>query len=161
MFTAQMKSWFFDTQRVIRAVEKGRIRALSKVGAFVRTRMKSIIRKRKKISQPGSPPSSHIGLLKKLIFFAYDPGPASVVIGPALTTQTSIDAAGRPIQGAIPGVLERGGQIRVREPGWWRRGGGRAAPMRVVTVAARPYAGPALAAEQRKIPEAFRDCVAP
>ena len=74
---------FFDKD-LRTATDRGVKRALSKFGAFVRTRAKSSIRKRKKISEPGSPPSSHTGKLKRLIFFGYDAKNYSVVVGPVL-----------------------------------------------------------------------------
>ena len=77
------KSMFFDTAKVKKAVSSGTRKVLSKFGAFVRRTARSSIRSRKKSSAPGSPPSSHTGLLKRLIFFGYDPSRRSVVIGPA------------------------------------------------------------------------------
>lgn len=73
---------FFDSEIVKRAMDSARRRALSKFGAYVRTRTKSSIRKRKRISYPGEPPSSHTGRLKKSIFFNYDQKNESVVVGP-------------------------------------------------------------------------------
>ena len=73
---------FFDRAAVINAVDAGTRRALSKFGAFTRTRAKSSIRKRKRISKPNNPPSSHSGHLKKLIYFGYDQNKRSVVVGP-------------------------------------------------------------------------------
>lgn len=56
------KGNFFDRKAVLAAVDKATLRVLSKFGAFVRRRAKSSIRKRKKASPPGQPPSSHSGL---------------------------------------------------------------------------------------------------
>jgi hypothetical protein len=75
---------FFDRKAVIDAATKAERQQLSKWGAYVRTRSKQSIRKRKKVSLPGQPPSSHEGSLKRLIFFAYDKQDAEVVAGPLL-----------------------------------------------------------------------------
>ncbi|HOM77081.1 MAG TPA: hypothetical protein PLE88_11240, partial [Anaerohalosphaeraceae bacterium] len=56
---------FFDSPKVIRAVDKSTRKVLSRFGAFVRRTAKQSIRKRKKSSTPGTPPSSHTGLLKR------------------------------------------------------------------------------------------------
>ena len=79
---------FFDREEVNRLVDRQERKALSRFGAFVRTRARSSIRKRKAISPPGSPPSDHGGALKRLLFFAYDKESRSVVIGPTLFTGT-------------------------------------------------------------------------
>ncbi|MBY0513082.1 MAG: hypothetical protein K2P78_04125 [Gemmataceae bacterium] len=113
------KAAFFDRPKVKNAVDKATKQALSEFGAFVRTRSRSSIRKRKKISPAGSPPSSHVGTLKRLIFFGYDPGRKSVVIGPVV---------GGPASGAPP-LLEYGGS-------------GKAGHYRP-----RPFMGPAFATE--------------
>ena len=73
---------FFDSAAVNAAIDRGAKRALSKFGAYVRTRARSSIRTRKRTSQPGQPPSNHTGHLKKLIFFGYDAQKKSVVVGP-------------------------------------------------------------------------------
>jgi len=49
---------FFDSKKVVSATDRATRRVLSRFGAFVRRTAKQSIRKRKKVSQPGSPPSS-------------------------------------------------------------------------------------------------------
>lgn len=78
----KVTSMFFDRQAVTSKVDAATRRVLSKFGAFVRTASRSSIRKRKKASAPGSPPSSHKGQLRRFIFFSYDRSTNSVVIGP-------------------------------------------------------------------------------
>jgi hypothetical protein len=56
------KQGFFDRAKVKRSVDAATRRVLSKFGAFVRTRAKTSIRKKKGTSPPGSPPYSHTGL---------------------------------------------------------------------------------------------------
>lgn len=152
------KSIFFDRKAVTDALDKGTRKALSKFGSFVRTGSRSSIRKaptadaktgailkgrrkkglavRQAISQPGKPPFSHTGLLKKFIFFGYDAGQKSVVIGPTLAAS----------QSGAPESLEEGGVTRTR------RG-------RVVTIRPRPYMGPAFQAELPKAAQMFKDAI--
>lgn len=93
--------YFFDKPAVQKAAGKSSKKALSKAGAFIRTTAKRSIRKRKKISKPGFPPSSHSGELKRLIYFSYDMKNDSVVIGPLLFKSGD--------QPTVPNVLEFGG----------------------------------------------------
>ncbi len=126
---------FFDTDRVKRAADSAARKNLSKAGAFVRTAAKSSIRKRKAISAPGQPPSSHTGLLKKFIFFGYDAARKTVVVGPMRLNQKI---------GAAPEALEHGGPSTVVTGRRNRR------RKRRIRVKARPYMGPALEKEAPK-----------
>lgn len=166
----QAKGLFFDRARVVSAVSKAERRVLSKFGAFVRTRARSSIRTRKKASQPGRPPSSHTGILKGYLFFAYEPSRRSVVIGPAKTNQVFFRMDGTPVTGLVPEVLEYGGAIRILEVlkyGRWQRAdlrskrrlAGLKTRLRTVTIAPRPYMNPALRAEAPKFPLFWRDAV--
>ena len=105
MIRFEITKLFFDKKAVRDKVDAGTRRVLSKFGAFVRRTARSSIRKRKKTSSPGSPPSSHTGLLKKFIFFGYDPRKDSVVIGPVRLTQKG--------RGEAPSLLEYGGSTKV------------------------------------------------
>ena len=110
------KKGFFDRAAIESQLSKQERARLSKIGAFIRRRAKSSIRKRKKPSPPGKPPSSHTGVLKDFIFFAYDSERRSVVVGPTKTNQRNafaIASAGR--VKTIPGVLEFGGQVGMHE----------------------------------------------
>ena len=130
MVTKQM---FFDRAKVKKAVDKGVRKVFSKFGAFVRTAARHSIRKRKAVSEPGQPPSSHVGLLRKLIYFGYDPSRKSVVIGPT------------PLHGTAeaPPLLEYGGRARRR---------GRKGRNVMATYRARPFMGPAFEREKPKLP---------
>ena len=127
------KEMFFDRLKVTRAVDSGVRKVLSKFGAFVRTGARHSIRKRKGVSQPGQPPSSHVSLLRRLIYFGYDANRRSVVIGPT------------PLRGTAeaPPLLEYGGRARLKS----RKG-------KVVsaTYRARPFMGPAFEREKAKLP---------
>ena len=141
MIRFEVKQLFFDSPKVVRAVDRTTRRVLSKFGAFVRRTARSSIRKRKRISEPGSPPSSHSGLLKKFIFFGYDPAKRSVVIGP-----TRLNQKGR---GEAPPLLEYGGKATLVRRGKKKR----------VTYQARPYMGPAFEKEKPQLPAMWRGSV--
>ena len=141
MIGLDIKKCFFDRQAVISKADAATRRVLSKFGAFVRRTAKGSIRNRSKPAPPGSPPSSHTGLLKKFIFFGYDADARSVVIGPA-----RLDRRGR---GDAPSLLEHGGSTTLK-----RRG-----KRFQVAYRARPYMGPAFEKEQPKLPAMWRDSV--
>lgn len=125
-----VKRSFFDRALVQAAVDKGTVKALSRMGAFVRRKQKSLIRYRKKASVPGKPPSAHrsesftrtkknkkgetktqsSSPLRELIFFGYDASQRSVVEGPAKFFKAK--ATGK----TTPQVLEEGGTIVKLEP---------------------------------------------
>ena len=130
---------FFDKKAVRDKVDAGTRRVLSKFGAFVRRTARGSIRKRKKPSPPEQPPSSHVGLLKKFIFFGYEPAKRSVVIGPVRLSQKG--------RGEAPHLLEYGGAGTVVRRGKRKR----------ARYAARPFMGPAMTKEEPKLPEMWRD----
>ena len=133
---------FFNSPKVIASVERGTRRVLSRFGAFVRQRAKSSIRKRKKPSAPGSPPSSHSGLLKKFIWFSYEPNRRSVVIGPARLSGNN--------RGDAPSLLEYGGTTTIRR---------RKSRRRVRRIRARPYMGPAFEKERVRLPVLWKNSI--
>ncbi len=142
MVTMQVKTLFFDKQTVLRAVDQAKRAVLSKAGAFIRTTAKHSIRKRKGPAPPGKPPHSHTGLLKRFIFFGYDPASDSVVVGPVGFKRST-----------APHVLEFGGKSEVR----YRRRG-KVVKTRA-TIAERPYMGPALEKERPKLPKRWAGSV--
>lgn len=84
-------------------------------------------------SKPGEPPRSVLGYLKKFLYFAYDAGTKSVVIGPALFGG----------KGTAPRTLEEGGKAVIY--------GGK-----TVTIKPRPYMGPAFRAELPGLPKLWQ-----
>ena len=135
----QAKGLFFDRTAVTNAVDRAERRVLSRFGAFVRRGARSSIRRRKSVSQPGSPPSSHTGLLKRNIFFVYERQRSNVVIGPILLNKGT-DA---------PAILEHGGSVTRRR---------RKKRVRM-TYRPRPFMGPAFEREKPKLPQMWRDSV--
>jgi hypothetical protein len=140
MIHLKVKEFFFDRQAVLSKVDAATRKVLSKFGAFVRRAAKSSIRSRKKPSAPGQPPSSHTGLLKRLIFFGYDPASRSVVIGPAPLRSTV----------GAPPLLEYGGFARRK---------GRDGKQVAATYAPRPFMGPAFQQEMKNLPPLWRDSI--
>jgi hypothetical protein len=133
------KQGFFDRAAVQQKVDKATRRVLSRFGAFVRQRAKTSIRKRKGTSPPGSPPYSHVGLLRKFILFAYDADRKSVVIGPTLIRAGS----------EAPRLLEYGGEATLET----KRGRRRA------RYRPRPFMRPAFEAEKPKLSALWRNSI--
>jgi len=144
MIGFDVKRMFFDSKKVRSKTDKATRRVLSKFGAFVRQTAKRSIRKRKKTSEPGKPPSSHTGLLKKFIWFGFDVVCRSVVIGPVRLTQKG--------RGEAPSVLEYGGTVTMRP----RRREGKKKRARIRP---RPFMGPAMEKEKKQLPALWRDSV--
>lgn len=126
---------FFNSEIEAKLAKCGKT-GLSKFGAYVRTRAKSSIRKRKKISEPGNPPNSHTGKLKKNIFFGYDEpgGVPSVVVGPT--------------------KIKRNGDRNLRNLEY---GGTRPGKNQPMVYRARPFMRPAFEKELHNAPKAFKD----
>ena len=135
---------FFDRRKVTRAADAATRRVLSKAGAFVRTTARHSIRRRKRISAPGEPPSSHTGLLRRFLFFGYDRRRKTVVVGPMRLNQKV---------GNAPEALEYGGTSVIVEGLRRRR------RKRRVRIGARPYMGPAMRAEAPKFPKLWANSV--
>jgi len=130
MFTMDCKGFkglFFDRQRITAALNKARRRALGRAGACVRTVAKRSIRKRKKSSAPGQPPSSHEGSLRQLIYFGYDARADTYVVGPIGFKKSE-----------APHALEHGGQATITK---YRKG---KKVKKRITIKPRPFMGPAL-----------------
>lgn len=133
-----MKSGFFDRGRVMRSMSQAKRKSLSRFGAFVRQRAKTSIRKRKGVSAPGTPPHSHVGLIRDNILFALE-GEDNVVIGPFLLN-------GRSSKGALA-ALEHGGESLIMQKGKGRR----------ARIAARPFMQPAFEKELPKAAAGFEN----
>jgi len=176
--------WFND-DRIERLMERADRRNLSKAGAYVRSDARKSIRKGKKPSAPGRPPHSHVGTLKRLVFFAFDPVRRSVVIGPFATPPRASGPRRRRTYyvdrktGAE--TLEKGGRIirfvprhqrkrkpragrryttaqvrRIREE-YARRSGYEELVQRTIKIEPRPFMRPALAKNMPKFPKLWAD----
>lgn len=143
MITFKSTRFFFDRKVVTDALDKAGRKALSRAGAFIRqTAKRSIRRARKKkpnSAPPGKPPRSHVGDLKRLIYFAYDPVKRGVVIGPV-----------RFAKGEAPALLEFGGTVERK---------GRDGKTYTARYAGNPFMGPALQKELPNLPKRWQNSV--
>jgi hypothetical protein len=161
MVNVRMKDMFFDRAIVIRAMDRRTLSALKEFGRLVRKRAQASLKYAEGPSSPGSPPHAHrstkvrrtsrstgkvrtrtVSLLRDRLYFAYDMGSQSAVIGPERVAETLA-------HGAAPEALEYGGSSTVLDRGRERH----------VRIAARPFMGPALAAELPGLPKMFKDSV--
>lgn len=90
--TYKLTDFFFDRLKVENRLAAKERRAMSKVGAFVRTDARQSIKRRKSSSPPDSPPSAHskdkVATLKNILF-GFDPSSHSVVVGPVLLRRST------------------------------------------------------------------------
>ncbi|WP_020473384.1 hypothetical protein [Zavarzinella formosa] len=164
---------FFDTPRVIASIDRRERAALSKIGAYVRTRARSSLRNAPKKARgklapgapAGKPPYVHpenklftkehtnkktgavtdraFSPLKEYLYFAFDEKNKSVVIGPALFRK----AAPKPY--LVPTVLEQGGSVLVHKDG----------KVFMANAKPHPFMVPALNAEQPNFAPQFANIV--
>ncbi len=160
----QVKGMFFDRKGLNSAMDRAKLRFLARAGAYVMTVARRSIRTSEEPSRPGEPPHGHNKQLGRNIYFGLDKSDETCVVGPIrLQTQGA-----RTVRGTVPRVLEAGGQIWVQEVyqfGRWRSVSGRRngnrfnglpTRLRKVTIEARPFMGPALAACRRKLPSLMK-----
>ena len=136
----QVKGLFFDRQAIQSAVSRTERKVLSRFGAFVRQDAQQRIQRRKRPSRAGESPTNRTGLLKRHIYFLFDPDRRSVVIGPARLNR-STDA---------PRTLEHGGEITIET---------KSKETIEVEIAPRPFMGPAFEKEQSQLPSLWRDSI--
>lgn len=152
MISMRMKNLFFDSPKVIDAIEKDTRKNLATFGGYVRKTARRSIKNapfttrkkrgqkrtnlRRKVSRPGTPPYNRRGHLKKGIAFFADLQAISVIIGPERQNRI----------GDAPHALERGGLSKRKIRG---RGGSR---LKTVKIRARPYMAPAFEIGKTKLP---------
>ncbi len=141
-----IRDMFFDSAKVLQAVDRARRKVLSRAGAFVRRRARSSIRRRKRASRPGTPPTNRSGLLRDGIVFAYDPAAESVLVGPVRLQKA----------GDAPHDLEHGGTVTITSGAEHTAGRNEGKRRRM---AARPFMGPALAKEAPNFPDLWKNSV--
>lgn len=138
----EFKAKMFDNvDKLIRDVNRTERRFLFKVGGYLRAVAMKSIRTRKGTSQPGQPPHSHVGTLRRLIAFAVDRYGESVTVGPL--------SHGKFLNEKGPGILEHGGTRTVYR-------GGKTITQRY---AARPYLAPALRKTEDAMSKLWRDSI--
>lgn len=136
------KRMFFDRQAVIDAVGRANAKNLSRAGSFVRRSARSSLRRRKRVSEPGQPPSVHsqdrVATLKN-IWFVFERRRASVVVGPLRLNGSTLQGSNR---STVPELHELGGSAVLQSRKKKRR--------RPARYAARPFMGLAI---KREIPK--------
>lgn len=157
---ASCKDYFFDRALILGRMHRANVKRLSRIGAFVRQRGKSILRRRKKVSSAGQPPSVHsrdsFTNLRNILFAANSDW-ESVVIGPRVVPSLLLKHSNRR---TVPSLMELGGRSRITMTliaGEWipgdrakyRSAGAKQALTKEIDAnyAPRPFMGPALAAE--------------
>lgn len=163
MKLSAFKKSFFDRQKVASRVEKVRLKNLSKCGAFVRTRARSSLRRRKRPAAPGQPPSVHskdsFATLKNILF-GYDAATKGVIVGPVAVNGNKQD---------VPRLMEKGGmaQRRAKYVPQTTKTGKKKARLEVkrirnarsVHYEARPFMWPALQKERTKFAKVWKNTV--
>lgn len=161
--------FFFDRTVVKKGMDRATHRALSFAGGLTRKIARRSIRKRKKPSEPGKPPSSHTGDLREGITYHYDPVRKTVIVGPRKFNQRDI-VAGKWTSGTIPQVLEEGGRIGIVEQQilaggkWFRvdkrfRANDKPKRVRTVAIEPRPFMAPALDTARPLIASKWKDSI--
>lgn len=146
---------FFDRAKIMKAVDDGTRRSMSKGLAFIRKRARSSIRRSKKSSVPGQPPRAHstspVASIKNIQFY-YDTATKSGICGPVKLNGYRKIKTAKP----VPATLEFGGTVRFLRGAY--AGGGKARrgkPNKLYVVKtpfakrilARPFMQPALEKE--------------
>ena len=110
-----LTDFFFDRSEIQRRLSEAERRAMSRIGAFIRTRARSSLRRRKKVASPSQTPSVHSRDNRaslKNILFGYEPRRHTVVIGPVRLNLSSQAGLGGK---TVPELHEKGGSITVHE----------------------------------------------
>lgn len=108
-----IKDAFFDRQKVLDSERRDNLRRLSKAGAFLRTRARSKLRRRKKPAKPGQAPSVYSRdprATLKFILFGLGEDDNSVLIGPVVLSGARLKSSSAE---TVPELMERGGTSEV------------------------------------------------
>ncbi len=134
-----------ETSAVLKAADRQTGAVLKKFGAFLMTTARRSIRSGKKPSRPGQPPHAHgKSPLKTFLRFNYDASRQSVITG--------VERLPGKI-GQAPAALEHSGPTKVLTGPRGRR------VVKTVTMAARPFMGPAAAKEVKQLPALWANSV--
>ena len=74
----------FDADGLVARAAKGSVDVLRRMGAYIRRAAQSKVRQSRNPSQPGEPPHTRRGALKRGILFGVDRRTNSVVVGPSV-----------------------------------------------------------------------------
>lgn len=129
MLGARVKTKF-DGKKIIKKAKSSSIKSLGHAGAAIRLTARRSIKRSAVESQPGEPPHTRKGQLKRAIVFSVETNKQSVVIGP--------DAS---VVGSSGSAHEHGGHYR-RE-----------------RFPKRPFMGPALEKLKTRLPQRWKNSV--
>lgn len=171
----RITDFFFDRPHIERRVNQANRRNLNHAGGLVRKIAKNSMRRRKRSSEPGTPPSAHAEsgspASLKNILYGYDDqagdGRGGVIVGPVFLNQ--LQYSGRNLmRGTVPSLHEFGGTVGLREKKVgqsWRPVGRRrprpGQPVRIrrATYPARPFMKPALKKAAPKFRNIWADSI--
>ena len=139
MIGFKVKGLWLNTGKLKKAAQQAERRVLSRFGYQVRRGARQSIRKRKGTSQSGQAPSSHTGLLRRFILYAYEQARRAVVIGAKRLGNK---------KGQAPSALEYGGRSVTS--------GKR---QKAIKIKPRPYMGPSFEKEKPKLRAMWRDSI--
>jgi hypothetical protein len=151
------KKLFFTDKEVIRATNAATRSNFTHLGGYCRKMAINSIKKRRGVSAPDAPPHSHVGTLRRHIYYHYNPKTKSVVIGPArISTLRKKRPGVAPVAWTnAPALLEWGGKTTRRQMN--KRGTHFVTrPMRYRK---RPFMVPAMEATKAKLPAVWRDSI--
>jgi hypothetical protein len=136
---------FSETKRALAWFDAKARKSLFMQAGYIRKAARNSMKvgKRGKPSAPGQPPHAITRLLKDFLFFSWDPGTKSMVIGPAGIRNSS-----------TPRILEEGGvkdNALLKRGAKWVRGS--------VQIQPRPYMLPAMQRSQEKLSEFWSNSV--
>ena len=137
--TAARQSIRTARQKPLAELTEEQLKAYQRAVAIAKKQGKPKPRRPMQSSKPGQPPRSHLGFIKRFLFFGYDRDSNAVVIGPARLN--GVAGGPRALES-----LEEGGQSKN-------------AKGKTISVEARPFMGPALAKEQPKLPALWANSV--
>ncbi len=144
-FTLTMKvtDRFFDRPAVLKRADRAKVNVLRRQSGLIAKIAKRSIRRRKKSSKPGQPPSAHAKQTPNLktILYALEDGGQSAVVGPLGFNQKA----------DVPHKLEFGGNVDIISAGGRRT----RKKLRTVTIQPRPFMAPAEATARDKYAPLF------
>ena len=132
---------YFNAKKLNQAVEKAEMKALTRQAFVLRKTAMDSIQKSRSISNPGDPPKSHSGLLRRFMLYSVDYVKRVAVIGPKKINKPSI----------VPSALEHGGSTMVYA--------GKNKPRMKRQIRPRPFMGPALTKSAPQLSREWRDIV--
>lgn len=122
--STSVKQYFFDRKAVIDAIGIAEARNLAKIGAFIRRRARSLLRRRKTTASAGQPPHVHAEgnyATLKNIQFSYEKSRHAMVVGPIKIVSRASEIEGTAT--TVPQLMEFGGSIVALEERYKNSGG--------------------------------------